>query len=88
MRFTAARRSKFVRRFGEREPGWSAKGTCGVCVRRYTQFVNELSQVLATLHESGARYLVVGGVAVVLQGHPRFTADLALVLALDISNVL
>jgi hypothetical protein len=26
---------------------------------------------------------VVGGVAVVLQGHPRFTADLDLVVALE-----
>jgi hypothetical protein len=30
---------------------------------------------------------VVGGVAVVLHGHPRFTADLDLALALDPSNV-
>jgi hypothetical protein len=30
---------------------------------------------------------VVGGVAVVLHGHPRFTADLDLVLALDAVNV-
>lgn len=40
------------------------------------------------MHQSGARYMVVGGVAVVLHGHPRFTADLDLVLALDTSNVL
>jgi Nucleotidyl transferase AbiEii toxin, Type IV TA system len=32
------------------------------------------------------RYLVVGGVAVVLHGHPRFTADLDLVVALDPEN--
>jgi Nucleotidyl transferase AbiEii toxin, Type IV TA system len=33
------------------------------------------------------RCLVVGGVAVVLHGHPRFTADLDLVVALDDTNV-
>lgn len=36
----------------------------------------------------GVRHLVVGGVAVVLHGHPRFTADLDLVVALDEANVL
>jgi hypothetical protein len=34
------------------------------------------------------RYLVVGGVAVVLHGVPRFTADIDLVLALDRANVI
>lgn len=34
----------------------------------------------------GVRYLVVGGVAVVLHGHPRFTADLDLVVALEEAN--
>jgi len=38
------------------------------------------------LQRGQVRYLVVGGVAVVLQGHPRFTADLDLVVALDPSN--
>ncbi len=33
------------------------------------------------------RFRVVGGVAVVLHGHPRFTADLDLVLDLDVANV-
>ena len=36
---------------------------------------------------SGVRYLVVGGVAVVLHGTPRFTADLDLVIAFDDDNV-
>jgi hypothetical protein len=38
------------------------------------------------LQRGQVRYLVVGGVAVVLQGHPRFTADLDLVVALDPGN--
>lgn len=46
-----------------------------------------LERIFAALEAAGARYLVVGGVAVVLHGHPRFTADLDLVLALEPENV-
>lgn len=49
--------------------------------------VGELEQVFGVLSAAGVRYLVVGGVAVVLHGHPRFTADLDLVLALDPPNI-
>jgi hypothetical protein len=48
---------------------------------------SDLEQVFAALEGSGARYLVVGGVAVVLHGHLRFTADLDLAVALDTANV-
>lgn len=48
---------------------------------------SDLERIFGALEASGARYLVVGGVAVVLHGHPRFTADLELVLALDPANV-
>ncbi len=48
---------------------------------------SDLERIFAALEASGARYLVVGGVAVVLHGHPRFTADLDLALALDPENV-
>ncbi len=48
---------------------------------------SELERVFDALEASGARYLVAGGVAVVLHGHPRFTADLDLALALDRENV-
>jgi uncharacterized NAD-dependent epimerase/dehydratase family protein len=47
----------------------------------------DLERVFAALEARGARYLVVGGVAVVLHGHPRFTADLDLVLGLDPQNL-
>lgn len=47
----------------------------------------DLERIFTALADSGARYLVVGGVAVVLHGHPRFTADLDLVLALDPANL-
>lgn len=39
--------------------------------------------ILGALHTAGVRYVVVGGVAVVLQGHARMTADLD--IALDLS---
>jgi hypothetical protein len=45
-----------------------------------------IEDVLATLEAAGVRYLVVGGVAVVLHGHLRTTADLDLVVALDHEN--
>ena len=35
------------------------------------------------LNESGIRYVVVGGVAVVLHGYPRFTADIDLIVDFD-----
>lgn len=48
---------------------------------------SDLERIFAALEASGARYLVVGGVAVVLHGHLRFTADLDLAVALDAVNV-
>ena len=45
-----------------------------------------IEQVLAALNAAGVRYLVVGGVAVVLHGHLRTTADLDLVVSLEPSN--
>lgn len=48
---------------------------------------SDFDQIFATLEQRRVRYLVVGGVAVVLHGHPRFTADLDLIVALDPPNV-
>jgi hypothetical protein len=50
--------------------------------------VDHLRRILAALNEAYVRYVVVGGVAAVLHGHLRFTADLDLVLALERENVL
>jgi hypothetical protein len=47
----------------------------------------DLERIFAALQASGARYLVVGGVALVLHGHARFTADLDLVISLDRANL-
>lgn len=44
-------------------------------------------EFLAYLDESGVRFIVVGGLAVVIHGHARLTADIDLVLDLDSENV-
>jgi hypothetical protein len=46
-------------------------------------FFEEFSKVL---NADGVRYVVVGGVAVVLHGHPRMTADIDLVVDLHPSE--
>ena len=43
--------------------------------------------VLSALARGGARFVVVGGVAVNLQGVPRFTADLDVAIALDATTL-
>lgn len=48
--------------------------------------VHAIEQVLAALEAGKVRYLVVGGVAVVLHGHLRTTADLDLVIQLASDN--
>jgi len=50
--------------------------------------VGEIEAVLAALNAAGVRYLIVGGVAVVLHGHLRTTADLDLVVQLTRENAL
>lgn len=44
--------------------------------------------VLAALQAAGARYVLVGGVAVILHGVPRTTADIDIVIDLASDNVL
>jgi predicted nucleotidyltransferase len=45
-----------------------------------------IEQVLKALNDAGVRYLIAGGVAVVLHGYLRTTADLDLVVQLDEGN--
>src|SRR5947209_2082220 len=47
---------------------------------------SDFHEIFSALAVARVRYLVVGGVAVVLHGHPRLTADLDLVIALDEAN--
>ncbi len=44
--------------------------------------------VVKALREAGVAFVVVGGVAVVVRGHPRMTVDLDLVVQLERENVL
>ena len=46
-----------------------------------------MEAVVQALNETGARYLIVGGLAVVAHGHLRFTADIDLVLDFDTGNL-
>lgn len=48
----------------------------------------EIETILAALNRAEVRYLVVGGVAVVLHGYLRTTADLDLVIHLAEDNIL
>jgi predicted nucleotidyltransferase len=41
---------------------------------------------LRLLEDNGVRYLVIGGYAVIMHGHPRFTADLDLAISPDELN--
>jgi hypothetical protein len=50
--------------------------------------MNGFRKPLAAFNEAGVKYVAVGGLAVVLYGHSRLTADLDLVIALDRDNVL
>ena len=40
--------------------------------------------VIRTLNASGTRYVVVGGLATVLHGHARMTADIELIVDLEL----
>lgn len=48
---------------------------------------SDFDAIFIALQAAQVRYIVVGGVAVVLHGSPRFTADLDLVIALEDENV-
>jgi hypothetical protein len=48
----------------------------------------DIASILKSLSDARVRYVVVGGVAVVLHGHLRLTADLDLVVAMERDNAL
>jgi hypothetical protein len=50
--------------------------------------VSLFDPILAALNDAGARYVVVGGVATVLHGFARLTADIDLVIDLDTAEAL
>lgn len=55
----------------------------GKTAATYSPAVAFFEPIFDALNRAGVRYVVVGGVAVVLHGHPRLTADLD--LAVDLS---
>lgn len=50
--------------------------------------IGDIENVLVALNQADVRYLIVGGVAVVLHGHLRATKDLDLVIQLEPGNLL
>ena len=46
-----------------------------------------IEAIIRALNESGARYMIAGGLAVIAHGYVRFTGDFDLMLALDDANV-
>jgi len=49
--------------------------------------MSDFERIIGKLGEANVRYLIVGGVAVVLHGYQRLTADLDLIVALDEDNL-
>lgn len=48
----------------------------------------DVEAILRALNEADARYLIVGGLAVVAHGYVRYTADVDIVLQLERENIL
>lgn len=48
----------------------------------------DVEAILRALNEADARYLIVGGLAVVAHGYVRYTADIDIVLNLERENVI
>jgi predicted nucleotidyltransferase len=47
---------------------------------------NDFKELLRLLEANGVRYLLIGGYAVIMHGHPRFTADIDLAVSGDEDN--
>ena len=47
---------------------------------------NDLVALATILNAAGARYIVIGGFAVITSGFPRSTMDLGLIIATDLEN--
>ncbi len=47
---------------------------------------HDFKEFIASLNDKGVRYLVVGGYAVALHGHPRYTKDLDVWIEMEKSN--
>lgn len=85
-RTTGATRAGAARFPGQCFGPW-AIGTEGRSPTGEAACVAGYREVFAALNATGSRYVVVGGTAVVLQGHPRMTVDLDLDLVVDLADV-
>lgn len=65
--------------------GNEANGEKGEPVTREPDF-NDIASVCRALNEAGAKYVLVGGFAIVLHGYTRFTADVDLLIEVGIEN--
>ena len=79
---------------GRERPGPTGKqGLPGRSFNRQTEAggrtlkLSTLKKIFSALEKAGVRYLVAGGVAVVVHGHPRMTMDLDLVVQLKNHNI-
>jgi len=46
----------------------------------------DLVHLCGELNQRGAKYVVIGGLAIIAAGHPRMTVDVALMVAADLEN--
>ncbi len=47
---------------------------------------HDLSSLCAELNRQGARYVVIGGFAIIMAGYPRFTSDVDLLIETGVAN--
>jgi hypothetical protein len=72
-----------------RQPGWPPWRKFDVNTTAGTMILGpDFKEFVQSLNDNGVCYLVVGGYAVALHGHPRYTKDLDVWLWLDRDNAL
>ncbi len=57
----------------------------GEAVTREPDF-NDIARICRDLNEAGARYVLIGGFAIILHGYPRFTSDVDLLIETGEAN--
>ncbi len=63
-----------------------ATGDSGPALEPRSPVEEDLVSICRRLNELGAKYLVVGGLAIIYGGYPRSTSDIDLVIATDLEN--
>ena len=65
-------------------PRW--KRSAGNTMVGDTVLNQDFRKFIQSLNDNGVRYLVIGGYAVAFHGHPRYTKDMAVWIAMDAEN--